>query len=550
MSFDDDLGPPEKEDGPGDDSGTTPPTTPRQQQSNGHGDYGIAKPDAVDARLIRFGLLPDTTTQAATTLDPYRERLLRFMPHLAAEPRPPRSPVRPVGDASAWANTVFAGEVDKVATTAEGSRNWTLNNSALRLYRVALAGALDKDIVTEAMTDAASRAGLGDKEIRATLRSAWNGAEKNGPADDVPEEREPTVIEVEPGALGGHEEVPGALGGHEEVLRGGHEEVLRDDADPEPPLYASRILTRSDLLELPDPEPLIDNVLDRGTTALLYGKWGTAKSFIALDWGLSVSTGRKWQGRAVQRRRVLYVAAEGAFGFKGRVDAWETGWHTKVADADFAILPFPVNLTRPPEVANLAALIAWGGYDFVILDTLARCMVGADENSAKDCGIVVDSMTRLLGHTPGGRGCVLGAHHAGKDGKTLRGSSAFEGAADTVYFTSRDGAVITLDREKRKDGPELDRHQLIIDPIDGTHSAVISAQNLSAWQADKPERAQQLLSTFVRHFEHTGASKAELRLVAELPPSTFHRSLSSLLEHGDLINTGTDKRPFYMLASK
>ena len=89
-------------------------------------------------------------------------------------------------------------------------------------------------------------------------------------------------------------------------------------------------------------------------------------------------------------------------------------------------------------MANLAALIVWGGYSFVILDTLARCMVGADENSAKDCGVVVDAMTRLLGRTPGGRGVILGVHHAGKDGKTLRGSSAFEGAADTVYFTSRD----------------------------------------------------------------------------------------------------------------
>jgi hypothetical protein len=59
----------------------------------------------------------------------------------------------------------------------------------------------------------------------------------------------------------------------------------------------------------------------------------------------------------------------------------------------------------------------WGGHDFIILDTLARCMVGADEDSAKDCGIVVDALTRLLSHTPGGRGVALGVHHAGKDGK-------------------------------------------------------------------------------------------------------------------------------------
>ena len=173
-----------------------------------------------------------------------------------------------------------------------------------------------------------------------------------------------------------------------------------------------------------------------------------------------------------------------------------------------------MNLTRSLDVGNLAALVDWGGYSFVILDTLARCMVGADENSAKDCGIVVDALTRLLARTPDGRGVVLGVHHAGKDGKTLRGSSAFEGGADTVYFASRDGAVIVLDREKRKDGPEHDHHQFIIDPIEGTGSAVISVHR----EGGQTDRGKQLLSTFVHHFNATGATKTELRSVADMTP--------------------------------
>jgi len=67
---------------------------------------------------------------------------------------------------------------------------------------------------------------------------------------------------------------------------------------------------------------------------------------------------------------------------------------------------------------------------------------------------------------------------------------------------------------------------------------------------DKPARADKLLSTFVHHFVHTGASKAELRLVADMPPATFHRALSDVLESGDLVNEGTDKRPFYQAATK
>jgi hypothetical protein len=312
-------------------------------------------------------------------------------------------------------------------------------------------------------------------------------------------------------------------------------------AEPQTPLYADQVLTRSALRSLPDPEPLIDNVLDQGTTALLYGKWGCAKTFAALDWAASVATGRPWQNRATTQRRVLYVVGEAAFGFKGRLDAWETGWQTTICDGQLDLLPCPVNLTHPLEVANLAALITWGGYGFVVLDTLARCMVGADENSAKDTGRVVDALVQLLASTPAGRGVVLGVHHAGKDGKTLRGSSAFEGAADTVYFASRDGEVITLDREKRKDGPEADRHELCLGVIEGTGSCVLECHQGAA----TTDRARALSRAVSQCFAATGCTTTALREASGLGKSTFYRALSDLLEAGDLINIGTTKRPFY-----
>lgn len=312
------------------------------------------------------------------------------------------------------------------------------------------------------------------------------------------------------------------------------------------PVLAANLLTRSALRSLPDPAPLIDNVLDQGTVALLYGKWGSGKSFAALDWAASVTTGRAWQGRHTEQRRVLYVAAEGAHGLKGRLAAWETAWHRDIGDDALHVLPRPVNLTRPVEAGNLAALIDWNGYGFVLLDTLARCMVGGDENSAKDCGQVVDTLHRLRERTPDGRGVILGVHHAGKDGKTFRGSTTFEAGADTVYQVTVDGSVIILDRTKRKDGPVLDVHRLKLDPIEGTASAVISVHR----GVDKPERADKLLSTFVQHFVQTGASKAELRLVADMPPATFHRALCDLLKSGDLVNEGSDKRPFYKLVGE
>ena len=205
-----------------------------------------------------------------------------------------------------------------------------------------------------------------------------------------------------------------------------------------------------------------------------------------------------------------------------------------------------MNLTNTADVRNLCALIAWNGYGFIVLDTLARCMVGADENSAKDCGEVVDVLHRCRDHTPNGRGVVAGVHHSGKDGKTFRGSSVFEAGADTVYSTTQDGAVIILDREKRKDGPRLDIHRLKLDLIEGTGSGVLEVSR----GVEPNGRAEILLSHFNSHFADSGAYATRLLQVAEMPEATFYRALSDLRKRGDLINEGTDKRPFYKLANQ
>jgi len=323
-----------------------------------------------------------------------------------------------------------------------------------------------------------------------------------------------------------------------EFFTSGTESTEEPDGTPQ---LAAWCLTRAQLASLPEPEPLIDNVLDKSSVALLYGKWGSGKSFIAMDWAACIATGKAWQGRQVEQQRVLYLAAEGAHGMKIRADSWEAGWQSRIPDEQFTVLRRAINLTDYRQVAELAALIDWGGYGFVVIDTIARCMVGADENSAKDCGVVVDALGRLLDKTPGGRGAVTGVHHTGKDGRTFRGSSVFEAGADTVYSVLAEGHAINLNREKRKDGPIADMHGLTIEAVEGTKSCIISLHR----GVEKPERAQRLLSTFLHHFSTTGATKTELRVVSDLTEGTFYRALSDLVQSGDLVNEGTEKRPFY-----
>lgn len=306
----------------------------------------------------------------------------------------------------------------------------------------------------------------------------------------------------------------------------------------------ARLLDRAQLATLPRPEPLIDDTLDLGTVAVLAGYWGTCKSFIAQDWSSCIATGKRWQGRASEQRKVLYIASEGAYGMHDRLSSWEYGWRQDIDPAMFSVLPVTLNLGKRTEVDQLAHLVAAGEFGFVVIDTLAKCMYGLDENSAQDMGRVVDGLYRLRDATNGGT--VLAIHHTGKDKTTIRGSSALEAGVDTVYTTEGDTRTLKLSRTKRKDGPSEDILTLTLKPVEHTNSAVI----VSAISADIGGRALDLMSVFMSAFSETGASKADLRAAAEMAPATFARSLNTLVREGALINHGTEQRPFYRAGAK
>lgn len=322
-----------------------------------------------------------------------------------------------------------------------------------------------------------------------------------------------------------------------------HDEV--DDDPGLPSSILSRVLDRDQLANLPAPSPLIADTIDKGTVALLAGYFGSLKSFLAIDWGASVATGRRWMGREVHQGSVLYVAAEGAYGLHQRLNAWEYAWRHTIDPATFHVLPEPVNLGSPSAVIELCHLIEQtGGYKLVIIDTLAKSITGMDENSAQDMGRAVSSLYRVQAAT--GDGTVLAVHHTGKDRTTIRGSSALESGVDTVYTTEGDAQLVRLSRTKRKDGPQPDVHQLTLKTFDHLGSGMI----LSAVGADMTDGQRQLLSAFLSAFEATGASKAELRGVANMPPASFHRALNALVMEGALVNHGTEQRPFYRAAAQ
>src|SRR3954454_6685899 len=74
---------------------------------------------------------------------------------------------------------------------------------------------------------------------------------------------------------------------------------------------------------MPEPEWLVYEILPRDGVGELCGPPGTYKSFLALDLALSVATGTDWTGREVKQGSVVYIAGEGASGYKSRVPSWK-----------------------------------------------------------------------------------------------------------------------------------------------------------------------------------------------------------------------------------
>lgn len=293
--------------------------------------------------------------------------------------------------------------------------------------------------------------------------------------------------------------------------------------------------------DIPPPEPVIDRVLFRDSLAWLHGKPGHGKSFVALDWAGSVATGRAWHGHDITRRGgVVYLVAEGVTGVRQRVRAWEAAAGAPMAGVKF--LPVAVQLLSPTDRDAFVALVAELAPALVVIDTQARVTVGADENSAQDMGRLVAAADTIRANTGA---CVLLVHHEARSGDTLRGSTALEGAAHTLIRITKDGPTVRVDCTKQKDAEPFS--PLLLRLVPRGDGAVLESHSGVGLGGELTPSDLKVLATMRDSFGTTGASGAQLRDASEVSKSSFYRSLNVLVERGLVTNTGTDRRPFYVL---
>jgi len=208
-------------------------------------------------------------------------------------------------------------------------------------------------------------------------------------------------------------------------------------------------LTRADAIEMRKPDWLLRGMLERDTFALVFGDPGCGKSFLAIDWACRIATGTAWRGHDVKPAPVVYVAGEGQQGFGRRIRAWGTHNGVSLADAPLYVAP----AVAIPDVSHLVSLVAAiqslpKPPAVIVLDTLARCFGGGDENSTQDMSKFVAACDALRRHY----GCtILVVHHTGHAEKNLaRGAIALKAALDAEYRLVKDDKLL-LTATKMKD---------------------------------------------------------------------------------------------------
>lgn len=316
-----------------------------------------------------------------------------------------------------------------------------------------------------------------------------------------------------------------------------------------------RILTIDDVLEIPDPRPLVHGVLNQGELAMLYGPPRAGKSFLALDLGLAITGGAFWaEKHRTEPGLVVYCALEGLTGFRKRIPAAIVGPIPDEVRSRFVMIGAGVNLRNIPSAGPLINALAGlpESPALVVIDTLHRASAGANENDAGEMGNVIAACDAIRSQF----GCaVLLVHHSRKEGGLYRGSSALEGAMDVVMSVTKTtvgaSSYVLLKSEKSKDSEEFapltfEMRKIVLDGRDQWRCERSSLQLVPTtvravrppdWFRGDPKDypVLKIILEFAPHGALTVAQLAEH--VEDDSPATVRRRVLSLTQSGHVKRT-------------
>jgi hypothetical protein len=289
-----------------------------------------------------------------------------------------------------------------------------------------------------------------------------------------------------------------------------------------------KLISVEQLGKLPPTEILGKTRLIARGLNVIYGASGAYKSFYTLDAALSVA----------QTAPVIYVAAEGVGGMFKRVSAWCE--HNNTEPGQILFLCEEVNLLDSSYVKNLIEIAAPINPALVAFDTLARCIPGGDENSAKDMGLAVRNST-IIQRTLSS--AIAWIHHTNRADKGERGSGAIRGAADAMIEISANGdSVIRVSCSKLKDDDPWATEELKFLPV-GASGVLVPSTGTTAKLSAIELQILEFIALPV--FETSGARAIQIVNGLNISERHVYRMLSHLKEELTLMH-GSRGDPYHI----
>jgi hypothetical protein len=238
------------------------------------------------------------------------------------------------------------------------------------------------------------------------------------------------------------------VAGHE---RGEESEITYKPEPPKPrrfPIFKFSALQLSTRVRY-----LVERVLPVHGLAVIWGPPKCGKSYWLFDLLMHVALGWTYRGLPVSQGPVVYLALEGAEGFKDRQIAFRQHFlEGQTAEVPFYTVTTRVNLIAEHKtlIEDLHVQLGSQRPVAVGIDTLNRSLFGR-ESSDEDMTAYINACAAIGDAFD----CVVAVvHHCGVDGVRPRGHTSLTGAADSQIRISRDSSKnVVAEVEFMKDGP-------------------------------------------------------------------------------------------------
>lgn len=205
---------------------------------------------------------------------------------------------------------------------------------------------------------------------------------------------------------------------------------------------------------------LVKGVLPQAAVAVIYGAWGSGKSFLAYSIAAAITRGSPtWFGHRVTKGNAVIICAEGQTGFRMRQKAYRVANECKLSELPGIIPASPNLLDKKAQAGVLAELEAYaarkGSLALVIVDTKSAVTPGANENAHETASALVE-WCKVVRTATGATVCLIDHTGAVATDRT-RGHTSLTGAADAQIRVERpnDKAEYrTWTTQKLKDGSD------------------------------------------------------------------------------------------------